>query len=141
MIDTKKPSTSAIIITIIAVALLAILAYYISSSSKNLSAPPASLNPIDPDGKFSDYRVPAANVYVLNGLLAGTSREDLTLRTRERALTLKKPDRVRYFAIINNNTRSSIAETQLLQNEQAQLTVTVDESTNEIAAISILVRR
>lgn len=141
MINAKKASTTTIIVIIVAISILAILVYYISSSSKNLSAPPAPSNPIDPDGKFSDYKSPAANVYVLNGLLAGISREDLTLRTRERTLTLKKPTTTRYFAIVNNNTRKSIVETQLRQNEQAQLTITVDESTNEIATISILVIR
>ena len=123
-----------IAVSLFFIVIIAIFAYYIL-----VIQPKSFVNPIDPNDEYADY-LKSENtdtiIYDVIGEIAEVSREELTLKTSERDLTIKIPEATTYNALIPPTQHD---ETDIKQNELVRATLNVSKSTNEIIALTVTV--
>lgn len=131
----------------IAIILSVIVTYFITYFQTSEAA---SYNPIDPTNEYNDYKKSGViDSYTVSARLVEINNEQITLKTPERELTIKKPANTRYF-IVANNTRQPITEEQFIQvggnritlrnEDSVSVLVKVDKSTHEIRSLRVVIQ-
>lgn len=123
------------VISIFIVVIIVIFGYYIFV----LQPESTFINTIDPNYEHIDY-LKSENtdtiIYDIVGEIVEVSKEELTLKTSERILTIKNPGAIEYTDFITN---LPMDETQLRQNDYVRATINVDKTTDEIVNVSVVV--
>jgi hypothetical protein len=123
------------VVSVFVVVVVVIFAYYIFV----LQSEPIFISTIDPNYENIDY-LKSENtdtiIYDVVGEIVEVSKEELTLKTSERILTIKKPESINYIEFF---TDLPIDETQLQQNDYVRAIINVDKTTDEVVDVSVVV--
>ena len=79
-------------------------------------------------------------IEAVTGTLVEVNNENLMLLTGEGILTIKKSAITNYF-VHSEEINTSISDNELRENDQATIVIAVDESTDEMTALSVVVTR
>jgi len=117
------------------VVLVVIFAFY----NLGLETESTFIDPFDPNNEYIDYlesENPDTITYVVIGEIVGSSKDELTLSTGERFLTIKIPEATEYRALVSPVPHNV---TELKYDQLVKAEVSVNKSTNEITGLIITV--
>ena len=116
------------------VVIIAIFAYYYST------LPQSSSPEINSPDDLAELLEGVTLYKTVTGTIVGMNKEVIMLSTSEGVLRLKKMEATRYL-VLYGGISTPVGERDFQKNEQATVVAGVDETANEITALSVTVNR